>query len=401
MQNGNRPVDCRRTALLDGVATDPYGDAHADHGGKLAGLQNLLSDVLQCHAVSEAAIDRWNTEMPTTSCNQPVRNVAWLRLGFSSVGAGPAPTVNEWRSVFGSDLRKQECLTGASACAACLVRASCRYARLFDTPPPVGTTWMHGVDRVPHPMLLRAAPDAGGQDAGLEVLLFGKATDDAALVVGSLARAAMQGVGPRRSRWRLRSVQTCAEAGGGWRPLDPHDPADWLIYPVDMRPPACPASAMIEFASPVRIQRQGRPIRPDALTFADLYASLLRRLSSIAYFHEGIEWEADFRGLVDRAKAVRFAERRLSWQESSRYSARQQATMPLSGILGSVRAEGDLSAFWPQLWAGQWLHVGKATMFGLGCYTVRPAPAPSTATATADKLAASAATARLPEHVRP
>lgn len=336
------------------------------------------------------------------SCNQPVRSVAWLRLGFTNADAGPAPTVNEWRSVFGLELRRHECLTGASACTACPVRTDCRYARLFDTAPPVGTTWMQGIDRVPHPMLLRAAPDAGGQDAGLEVLLFGKATVDAALVVGSLARAAVQGIGRQRSRWRLRTVQTRAGLDEGWRSLDPHDPSGWLIRPVDTRPPACPASAVVEFVSPVRIQRQGRPIRPDALTFADLYASLLRRLSSIAYFHEGIDWEADFRGLVDQAKAVRFTERRLDWQESSRYSARQQATMPLSGIVGSVRVEGDLAAFWPQLWAGQWLHVGKATMFGLGRYTVRPAPAlAATATATAGKLAASAPAARMPEHGRP
>lgn len=343
----------------------------------------------------------------------PVPRIAWLRLVFGGPQAATAPTVNEWRSAFGRDLHRNECATGAPDCPGCPAGSDCLYAYLFDTRLPPGATWMQGVERVVHPMLLRAAPEpvggpqaagesqaatraqatgepqaASGSQAALEVLLFGQGIAHAARVAGALARAGAGGVGSKRDRWQLRVVQTRTGLHEAWRPFDPRDVPSWPIELVDTRAPACPPAVRIELISPARIQRQGTPIRPQALAFADLYASLLRRLSSVARFHEGIDWQADFRGLVEQARAVRLAEPRLRWQELHRYSARQQRTMRLGGIVGDMVAEGDLTPFWPHLWAGQWLHLGKATMFGLGHYAVGPAGA--------GKLAGAAGATRRP-----
>jgi CRISPR/Cas system endoribonuclease Cas6 (RAMP superfamily) len=44
--------------------------------------------------------------------------------------------------------------------------------------------------------------------------------------------------------------------------------------------------------------------------------------------------------------------------------------MRLGGVLGTWRLTGDLAAFFPALSLGQWLGVGKETVFGLGRYEI-------------------------------
>jgi hypothetical protein len=43
--------------------------------------------------------------------------------------------------------------------------------------------------------------------------------------------------------------------------------------------------------------------------------------------------------------------------------------MTLGGLVGEWTLKGDLSPFIPYLFLGQWLHVGKNAVFGLGKYT--------------------------------
>jgi len=61
----------------------------------------------------------------------------------------------------------------------------------------------------------------------------------------------------------------------------------------------------------------------------------------------------------------------LHWHDWTRYSGRQKESMKMGGLLGDLRLHGlGLSTFWPALWHGQWVHLGKGTSFGLGVYRV-------------------------------
>jgi CRISPR/Cas system endoribonuclease Cas6 (RAMP superfamily) len=43
--------------------------------------------------------------------------------------------------------------------------------------------------------------------------------------------------------------------------------------------------------------------------------------------------------------------------------------MKMGGLVGELRLRGPgLATFWPALWHGQWVHLGKGTSFGLGAY---------------------------------
>jgi CRISPR/Cas system endoribonuclease Cas6 (RAMP superfamily) len=44
--------------------------------------------------------------------------------------------------------------------------------------------------------------------------------------------------------------------------------------------------------------------------------------------------------------------------------------MKLGGVVGEITYEGDITAFMPYLKAGEILHIGKGTSFGLGKYQI-------------------------------
>ena len=107
------------------------------------------------------------------------------------------------------------------------------------------------------------------------------------------------------------------------------------------------------------------------LEFHMLILQLLRRLSLLSYFHNGGDpSEIDFREIIKRAEGVRVVNKDLRWHDWSRYSARQDTRMKMGGFVGEISFEGDIGPFMPLIRAGEVLHVGKGTSFGLGKYTV-------------------------------
>jgi hypothetical protein len=124
----------------------------------------------------------------------------------------------------------------------------------------------------------------------------------------------------------------------------------------------------IHFKTPARIKSDGR--LNDAPEFHHLIRSLLRRLSSLSYFHCGGRLELDFRGLIERAHLVKRISSDLQWHDWERYSSRQKQKMTLGGFVGEMMFSGDFREFLPLLVWGEVLHIGKAASFGLGKYTL-------------------------------
>jgi hypothetical protein len=56
-------------------------------------------------------------------------------------------------------------------------------------------------------------------------------------------------------------------------------------------------------------------------------------------------------------------------------AARQDAALELRGVCGVLDLPEGPGGLWPLLAAAAWLHVGKATAFGLGHFEVQPWPA--------------------------
>jgi hypothetical protein len=101
------------------------------------------------------------------------------------------------------------------------------------------------------------------------------------------------------------------------------------------------------------------------LTPVALFAAIIRRATLLLRLHAGVECLFDGAALLEAAGRLSH-ERRIRWRAWARYSARQQREMPLGGLVGSWKLDGNLDSLLPWLWLAQYLHVGKNTTFGLG-----------------------------------
>ncbi len=124
----------------------------------------------------------------------------------------------------------------------------------------------------------------------------------------------------------------------------------------------------ISLRTPLRLRFDGHIT--DKIEFHVLIRNLLRRISSLSYFHCNEKVEIDFKGLIEKAKAVKQTTSEMHWFDWKRYSTRQEEWMSLGGVTGTVSYEGDLVEFMPLLKLGEYVHAGKGTSFGLGKYEI-------------------------------
>ena len=128
---------------------------------------------------------------------------------------------------------------------------------------------------------------------------------------------------------------------------------------------------VLHIHTPLRLQHQGHPLRPQQLSPRTLVSAVARRAALVLEFHAAQpQWGSQVP--VTTALAEHITDQRdLHWFDWKRYSSRQQQEMTLGGVVGKWQLHGaaqTLASVWPWLWLGQWLHVGKNASFGLGGY---------------------------------
>ncbi|MCC6443077.1 MAG: CRISPR system precrRNA processing endoribonuclease RAMP protein Cas6 [Armatimonadetes bacterium] len=288
------------------------------------------------------------------------------------------------RGAFGAMFRRLVCVTREPACDACLLRAQCAYSYLFETAPPPGSERLSRYRAIPRPLVVRPPAEEKrvyrpGEALEFDLLLFGQAIPYLPYFALAFREMEKSGLGRGRregaGRYRLTGIRAVSP---GRIPALIYD-RDADIF--DLQAPALTAEDLLEaapspggdalaltFLTPTRLWREGRLLR--GASFRDIAGALLRRLSGLMYFHCGSDLSADYRGLLARAEAVETAEDALAWREQTRYSARQQTEMQMGGFVGRIRFKGDLEPFRPFLTLGQWAHVGKGCVMGMGQYRI-------------------------------
>ena len=284
-----------------------------------------------------------------------------------------------WRGALGWSLKRSVCVIRHTACPDCLLYRSCVYPYLFETPPPPDTSKMRKYKAAPHPFVLRIEPGQHGADYRLGLILIGRAVQQFPYFVHALGEAARQGVGSQRRTFELmRVLQAHGPQGDDWSTIyEPERPLGQLKNTVSAIPPV-PDWLTLEILTPLRIKRDNHLVTPARFRFADLFGSLLRRISLLSHFHTDYPLEADFFGLTARAADVQYHVPCLHWFDWTRYSSRQETTLDMGGIIGQIDLQGsDIAEFWPYLWLGQWTHAGKGATLGLGRYRIQPESLPN------------------------
>lgn len=313
---------------------------------------------------------------------QPRLPLARYRLHFEALAEVRLPHFagSTWRGALGHALKNLVCVTRLPECAPCALLHVCAHAYLFETPPPAYAEKMRKYPAVPHPFVLNPPVGSLELPAGagyvLDLTLLGHGNRHLPYLVHALERAGRSGIGKGRAPLELRGVERETRPGSNaW--LRIHEPGGAVENPpvascAIPEPPAQPFR--VELTTPVRLRREGRPLRPNTFQFADLFGNLLRRISMLSYFHTDQPLETDFAGLTAAARQITPLECQLEWRPWNRYSARQKAAVAMDGLIGHVvLPANELEPFWPYLWLGQYVHAGAGTSMGQGRLVIRSA----------------------------
>jgi len=267
----------------------------------------------------------------------------------------PGKPGNILRGAFGSVFRKIACqpdcpgLSGRNV-RECEHRESCAYARIFE-PASVGKG-PSGLADWPRPFVFRAA-HLDGKTAGPEkqfwfdVNLFDTRDPPLKYFVMAFEQLAHAGLGPRRGRAELVSAEHL-------------DRVSILLddKPVDVR------RLRVEFKTPTEL-KSGEDLA-DLPEFGVLFARSRDRISTLRALYGPGPLEIDFRGMGERANAVRMTRCELRHVDAERRSSRTGQVHGIGGFVGVAEYEGELGEFVPYLEAARWTGVGRQCVWGKG-----------------------------------
>ena len=278
------------------------------------------------------------------------------------------------RGAFGHALRQLACMTRQKDCAGCPLQATCPYPAIF-APAPRDLPQQQ-VQQPPAPYVIEPAA-WGAQHLPpnspwhVDMVLMGRAAQELPIITLAWQRAAARGLGTSDGQSDLVCVEIQTPEGD-FSPVLDHPQG--RIVPHELAPLPSPEFSAepvkLEFITPLRLQENGKAIPPARLTAERLLMHLVRRVSLLATCHGRGQPDWNYGELKRLAAAVN-GQNDLKWQDWTRRSSRQQQTMQLGGAIGHWTLHDLPPVFYPLLHWGQWLHIGKETVFGLGRYTLQ------------------------------
>ncbi len=304
-----------------------------------------------------------------------------LTLTASTEIALPRYQGSTFRGGFGTVFRRIVCALRNQECERCILRSSCVYAWVFETAPHEGVSVM-GMGKyrtIPHPFVIEPPEDGRtryrpGDTITFGLVLVGRATRYVPYFLYTFEELGKTGIGAGRGTYRLTDVTLHTSSGG----LSVYSGEDRVIRQGETAAVELPGTVAdgdggedavtVTFLTPARIMHERR--LTSRLPFSVLAANLLRRLSLLAHCHCDQQPDVPVGELLERSRAVETAKESLSWCDWERYSTRQATRMKLGGVTGTVTYRGAIAPFLPFLRAGEILHVGKGTTFGLGKYRI-------------------------------
>lgn len=132
---------------------------------------------------------------------------------------------------------------------------------------------------------------------------------------------------------------------------------------LESRPWGC-SRLTLRLHTPLRLTVEGR--YSTSFEFSRFVRTLMRRISSLAYYYGGCELDSDFSDLSRQAVAIASDDACFS------YGIPPGMGKKLAGILGNGDFSGDFSGLMPFLVLGTFVHAGKGASYGMGRYTISP-----------------------------
>lgn len=312
--------------------------------------------------------------MKSVALKNPVLAVYQYQFQFKVKGPLQLPIFSgsAWRGAFGHALKKTVCVVRDTPCNDCMLKTSCAYSYIFETPPPEKTGKMRKYNASPHPFVLQFPIQQENElDCyQLNMMVFGHGQRFFPYIIHAMSKAGQDGLGSRRQVFELESIKKITQdkqEHSVYQHGKLHAHSTDCILTI----PPMPEFITLDIHTPIRIKQQGHNLKAENFNFGALFGNLLRRISMLTYFHSDEPLETDFAALSQRARQMNFSHKNLQWYDWTRYSSRQKTEMNMGGVIGTLQLHSEgMEDFWPYLWLGQWTHAGKATSMGLGHYTI-------------------------------
>jgi len=250
-----------------------------------------------------------------------------------------------------------------------------RFPALFDPSLPTDPVALRRHQRPGPPFVLRLSPQqAGAYDVGdrlsLTVLFWGAGIQMLGEFALVLQRMGQIGLHRGEGNFELVEIEAVDAgdnshriwSGGAFAGLSPpvNDLRWWLEAFAEVD------AIVLEFVTPARLISRSRPLfRVD---FQQMFPFVLRRVSSIFYFHCGAEIFGEVSALLSAVEHVVEVDNRLSWQDWRTLEGSDHS-QELGGITGSIVLGGDsLQGLLWILRAGSLMNLGKGSSYGGGSY---------------------------------
>ncbi|MBU4286623.1 MAG: CRISPR system precrRNA processing endoribonuclease RAMP protein Cas6, partial [Proteobacteria bacterium] len=280
-----------------------------------------------------------------------------------------------FRGVFGQALKKIVCALKRQECDQCLLKQRCVYALVFETSEAMELPEGSRIASPPHPFVIEpplttktAFPQGASFDFNL--LLFGEVNNNLPYFIYAFDQMGKIGIGKKingsRGKFTLKEVRQGERIiySEAEQKLKTTDSLEMLSIPDSKDYPKGTFHLKLTLETPLRLKFENR-LKAD-LPFHVLVRAMLRRVSSLLNCYGDGEPALDYRGLVKRAETVQIVDTNLSWFDWKRYSHRQDKSMLMGGMVGSVIFEGKIGEYLPLIEFCSKVHLGKQTSFGLG-----------------------------------
>lgn len=295
----------------------------------------------------------------------------------------PGFPLNTIRGAFGYQLRRLACSVPSEECQACMLRQSCVFAYLFETPVPEESKVMKKYPKAPHPFIFRA-PEASFEGCTYREpfhvygTLVGKSMVHMPYIVYTFMKLGENGLGQGRGKYSITSVRASKDDEEGLELLKesstglqiknlPRYLPSWITenahenHSFDIN---------MNFLTPLRVKYNGRFVRK--LEFHHLIRNFIRRLSMLCYFHAEKMPEVDYKAIVKAAELIEAGDMNTNRLYYRRYSGRQKQTMEMGGLVGNAVFKDVPYQFYRMLRLMEFMGVGKNTTFGMGQVKVEP-----------------------------
>lgn len=302
-------------------------------------------------------------------------NLRFLKLVFSLVALDKIVIPknlkgNIIRGAFGLIFKRLNCRS-IPICIDRCVDNKCLYSRIFE---PHFDDTPSGMRDIPRPFILTHTNDDreiiyAGESFNIGFNLFGWACDYYGHFIEAVREMGNEGIGSLRGRFLLKHVYN-EDINGNKEVvvINNNILKDVRPFTIDGNYQILTRYIKITIRTPTIIKYEGSIVRqPD---FYHLFLRLRDRVSAIAYFHNGIELEEDFKLLELEAREVETIQSNWRWVELKRRSSKTHQLHDLSGVVGygvyDFKSIERVELFAPWIKIGEIVNVGKNSVWGMG-----------------------------------